>query len=168
MLTLDEAIAHAKEVAKANRDKAEDYRRGEDYEQIKADECVACAEEHEQLVSWLEELKRYKAQKIMIRVKPQEAKTFKKFLESLQFGIAYPDTQYEVVPMVSGGQTDEEYKRDCKETADMLQIILDDAESYKYGAFYNKEGVLLRHIHLKGSFDWVIGQAIDIIRGVST
>ena len=56
MLTLDEAITHAKEVAKANRDKAESYNRGEDYEQIKANECAACAEEHEQLVSWLEEL----------------------------------------------------------------------------------------------------------------
>ena len=58
MLTLDEAIAHAEEVAKANRDKAHGYSRGEDYEQIKADECAACAEEHEQLVSWLEELKK--------------------------------------------------------------------------------------------------------------
>ena len=56
MLTLDEAITHAKEVAKANRDKAEGYSRGEEYEQIKANECVACAEEHEQLASWLEEL----------------------------------------------------------------------------------------------------------------
>ena len=56
MLTLDEAITHAKEVAKANRDKAESYNRGEDYEQIKANECAACAEEHEQLASWLEEL----------------------------------------------------------------------------------------------------------------
>ena len=60
MLTLDEAITHAKDVAKANRDKAEGYSRGEEYEQIKANECVACAEEHEQLASWLEELKRYR------------------------------------------------------------------------------------------------------------
>lgn len=160
MLTLDEAITHAKEVAKANRDKAEGYSRGEDYEQIKANECAACAEDHEQIASWLEELKKYKAQKIIIKVKPQEAITLKKLLESSQFGIAYPDTQYEVVPIVGGGQSDEDYKRDCKETADMLQIILDDAESYK-------KGVLLKHVRLKGSFDWVIGKAINIIRGVS-
>lgn len=54
---LTEAISHAKEVAKANRDKAESYNCGEDYEQIKANECVVCAKEHEQLADWLTELK---------------------------------------------------------------------------------------------------------------
>lgn len=55
-LTLDEAIAHAKEVAEKNY-------RGADFEpldyvddDIKAN-CVKCAEEHEQLAEWLEELK---------------------------------------------------------------------------------------------------------------
>ena len=88
-------------------------------------------------------------------------------LRHSQFGIAYPDAQYEVVPLVTGGPSNEEYKRDCNETADMLQIILDDAESYKYGALGSKEGVLLKHISLKGNFEWVISKAIDIIRGVS-
>lgn len=159
MLTLDEAITHAKEVAKANRDKAEGYSRGEDYEQIKADECVACAEEHEQLVSWLEELKKYKAQKIMIRVKPQDAETLKKILRSSQFGIAYPETQYEVVPMVSGGQTDEERIRKYGETAEMLQIILNNSKPS-----FNKKGVSVENITYKGSFDWAIEQAISLLR----
>ena len=58
-LTLEEAIVHAKEVAEKNY-------RGADFEaldsvddDIKAN-CVKCAEEHEQLVEWLEELKSYK------------------------------------------------------------------------------------------------------------
>lgn len=58
-LTIEEAIVHAKEVAEKNY-------RGADFESIdyidddiKAN-CVKCAEEHEQLAKWLEELKSYK------------------------------------------------------------------------------------------------------------
>ena len=59
-MTLDEAIAHAREVAEENREMAElisnrplevcDIHR-------KEDKCLECAKEHEQLASWLEELK---------------------------------------------------------------------------------------------------------------
>ena len=58
-LKLEEAIVHAKEVAEKNY-------RGADFESldsidddIKAN-CIKCAEEHEQLAEWLEELKSYK------------------------------------------------------------------------------------------------------------
>ena len=58
-LTLEEAIVHAKEVAEKNY-------RGADFESIDyiddyiKDNCVKCAEEHEQLAEWLKELKSYK------------------------------------------------------------------------------------------------------------
>ena len=58
-LTLEEAIVHAKEVAEKNY-------RGADFEPIDYIDddikvnCVKCAEEHEQLAEWLEELKFYK------------------------------------------------------------------------------------------------------------
>ena len=58
-LTLEEAIIHAKEVAEKNY-------RGADFESIDSIDddikvnCVKCAEEHEQLAKWLEELKSYK------------------------------------------------------------------------------------------------------------
>ncbi len=58
-LTLEEAISHAKEVAEKNY-------RGADFESIDSVDddikanCIKCAEEHEQLVKWLEELKSYK------------------------------------------------------------------------------------------------------------
>lgn len=100
MMTLDEAIAHAREMASKLR-KMTSITNGKPYE-----ECLECASEHEQLAAWLEELKRYKSQKVLIKVKPQDAKTLKRILQASQFGIAYPDTQYEVVPMVSGGQAD--------------------------------------------------------------
>ena len=51
-LTIDEAIQHSKEVAKKERDKL--LKVGDEYI------CSKCAEEHEQLVKWLEELKEYK------------------------------------------------------------------------------------------------------------
>lgn len=58
-LTLEEAIAHAKEVAEKNY-------RCTDFESIDSVDddikinCIKCAEEHEQLAEWLEELKSYK------------------------------------------------------------------------------------------------------------
>ncbi len=56
-LTLDEAIAHAKEVAE------EKYNEGflchANPDDGKLDECVKCAQEHEQLAEWLTQLKEY-------------------------------------------------------------------------------------------------------------
>ena len=58
-LTLEEAIAHAKEIAEKNY-------RGAEFESIDSIDddiktnCIKCAEEHEQLAEWLEELKSYK------------------------------------------------------------------------------------------------------------
>lgn len=53
MLNIDEAIAHAKEVAKYNR------KCNENSDCIDIT-CEKCAEEHEQLAEWLEELKMYR------------------------------------------------------------------------------------------------------------
>ena len=102
MLTLDEAIARYKALSKANRSRAESYNRGEDYELMKAKECETCADECEQVASWLEELKRYKAQKLVIKVDYDKVHDLKELLRHSQFGIAYPDAQYEVVPLVTG------------------------------------------------------------------
>ena len=54
-LTIDESIAHAREVAERNRKQYKNCpadRRG-----IENQTCEQCAEEHEQLAEWLEELK---------------------------------------------------------------------------------------------------------------
>lgn len=56
-LTLDEAIAHAKEIAKNKKaDSDWEWRHG----RLNSDDYIACAEQHEQIAEWLEELKRYK------------------------------------------------------------------------------------------------------------
>ena len=58
-MTIEESIKHAREVAEFNRQRAENEKYlfsigvGEGKE---IDRCVACAEEHEQLAEWLEEL----------------------------------------------------------------------------------------------------------------
>ena len=54
-MTLDEAIKHAKAKAKEQRYYAKFERNRMMYQS-----CVKCAEEHEQLAEWLEQLKEYK------------------------------------------------------------------------------------------------------------
>ena len=56
-LTLDEAIKHAKEVAKTNR--AEATYNSPDLKEY-YDNCSECANQHNQLAEWLEELKSFK------------------------------------------------------------------------------------------------------------
>lgn len=69
-LTLEDAISHAKEVAEKNY-------RGAKFESIDSVDddiktnCIKCAEEHMQLVKWLEELKSYKdleEQRLLVRL----------------------------------------------------------------------------------------------------
>ena len=53
-MTIDEAIAHAREEAEDKRADADwKFRHG----RLNADDCISCAEEHEHLAEWLEELK---------------------------------------------------------------------------------------------------------------
>lgn len=59
-LTLDEAIKHAKEVADMNYNDAEKFDSNDSVENYMKANCIKCAEVHEQLAEWLEELKSYK------------------------------------------------------------------------------------------------------------
>ena len=59
-LTLNEAIKHAKEVADMNYNDAEKFDSNDSVENYMKGNCEKCAEEHEQLAKWLEELKSYK------------------------------------------------------------------------------------------------------------
>ena len=57
MLSIDEAIAHAKAVAETCEDEASKYDICDSYERQVAYQEGKCAREHEQLAEWLEELK---------------------------------------------------------------------------------------------------------------
>ena len=62
---LTEAISHAKEVAKENREMAKNFV----YGQSNREACLECAKEHEQLAGWLEELdKRRKTEPIVYEI----------------------------------------------------------------------------------------------------
>ena len=60
MLSIDEAIAHAREVADTCEYEASKYDMCDSYEREVAYKEGKCAEEHEQLAEWLEELKAIK------------------------------------------------------------------------------------------------------------
>ena len=53
-MTIDEAIKHAKDVAREEKYYAQFEK------STLRTKCITCAEEHEQLAQWLEELKKYK------------------------------------------------------------------------------------------------------------
>lgn len=55
-MTLDEAIIHARKVAEKNRRQYKNC--PADRKDIKHQTCEECAKEHEQLLTWLEDLKR--------------------------------------------------------------------------------------------------------------
>ena len=58
-MTIDEAIAHAREVANTQKGKSGIcLQNGLECEHFS--DCLKCAEEHEQLAEWLEELKAYR------------------------------------------------------------------------------------------------------------
>ena len=57
-MTLDEAILHAREIAERNRKQYKNC--PSDRTDIRYQTCEECAEEHEQLAKWLEELKSYR------------------------------------------------------------------------------------------------------------
>ena len=59
MLSIDEAIAHAREVANTQKGKSGIcLQNGLECEHFS--DCLKCAEEHDQLAEWLEELKAYR------------------------------------------------------------------------------------------------------------
>ena len=57
-MIVQQAIEHARKVARDKRADADwKWRHG----RLNADDCISCAEEHEQLAEWLEELEQYRA-----------------------------------------------------------------------------------------------------------
>lgn len=58
-MKIDEAIQHCKELVRDNREDAKYAIENELHDAV-IKTCIKCAEEHEQLAKWLEELKEYK------------------------------------------------------------------------------------------------------------
>ena len=60
-MTLDEAIVHAREVATIQRNNKKLNDTLGPFSPYYNQDCVKCAQEHDQLAEWLEELKQYRA-----------------------------------------------------------------------------------------------------------
>ena len=88
-MTIDEAIAHAREVAKKNRNFDVIPEKVMATSTFKYN-CLKCAEEHIQLAEWLEELKQYRAigtpEECLAAVEKQKAKKpiMKQYFEDLE------------------------------------------------------------------------------------
>ncbi len=77
-MTLDEAIAHAREVAEEKYRDASMYADDNGLYAKEYAECRFCAEEHEQLAEWLEELKQLRAEIAEMHDERQAECAFKK------------------------------------------------------------------------------------------
>lgn len=62
MMTLNEAIKHAEEVAEEKENEAQDLEYSKLDWKYEANQCSECAKEHRQLAEWLKELKQLKEQ----------------------------------------------------------------------------------------------------------
>ena len=83
-MTIDEAIAHAREVAEKNRNFDVIPEKVMATSTFKYN-CIKCAEEHEQLAEWLEELQQYRAigtpEECLAAVEKQKPKKWERGIE---------------------------------------------------------------------------------------
>lgn len=97
-LTLDEAIKHAKEVADMNYNDAEKFDSNDSVENYMKANCMKCAEQHEKLAEWLEELKSYKELEERLHKIFGEEYTFSlaDVIDTLEMKLSEPDKKHPV------------------------------------------------------------------------
>ena len=98
MLSIDEAIAHAREVVEKQRKDNDNCEYKAEYgckgcADYYSKPCIECAEEHEQLEEWLEELKDYRDKnKMVVHVDVENMDSIKDKLDELS---KYAEIQYD-------------------------------------------------------------------------
>ena len=96
-MTIDEAIAHAREVAEMQRKDNDNCKYKSQYgckdcADYYSKPCIECAEEYEQLAEWLEELKDYRDKnKMVVRIDVENMDSIKDKIEELS---KYAEIQY--------------------------------------------------------------------------
>ena len=91
-MTIDEAIAHAREVAAIQRNNDKLNKTPGKSSPYYNTDCIKCAEEYEQLVEWLEELKDYRDKnKMVVRVDCENMDSIRDKIEELS---KYAESQY--------------------------------------------------------------------------
>ena len=122
-MTLDEAIAHAREVAEKNRNFDVIPEKVMATSTFKYN-CLKCAEEHEQIAEWLEELKQYRA----IGTVEECKNSVLKILEA--YNKAIDDFVKEICKMIIQSENNGNYRFYAVE---IKQAIADIAEQLKDG-----------------------------------
>ena len=91
-MTIDEAITRAREVAEIHRNNDKlNKTLGKSSPYYNTD-CIKCAEEHEQIAEWMEELKDYKDKnKMVVRIDVENVDNFKYKIDELS---KYAESQY--------------------------------------------------------------------------
>ena len=136
-MTIDEAIAHAREVAEDKRADADwKFRHG----RLNADDCISCAEEHEQLVEWLEELKDYRDKnKMVVRVDVENMDSIKDKIDELsryaenQYNKAIDDFAEKAIKIVYEANNRDRNPQPRDMVADIHYKLLEIAERLKVG-----------------------------------
>ena len=126
-MTLDEAILHAREVAERNRKQYKNC--PSDRTDIRYQTCEECAEEHEQLAEWLEELKSYRASVFsgdmtQIMLKEEYCKAVDDFAEKLNAkcdGMIKEKWNSNVAP-ISWAEAYADFKDDIDDIAEQLKV----------------------------------------------
>ena len=117
-MTIDEAIAQAREVAKRNREQWKNC--PADRRDIEHQTCEQCAEEHEQIAEWLELLKWYEHGMEDI---PSESGVLTKDVYHAGYNKAIDD--------LLGGMNQITYN--CQDADELFEKICDLAEQLKVG-----------------------------------
>ena len=125
-MTLDEAILHAREVAERNRKQYKNC--PSDRTDIRYQTCEECAEEHEQLAEWLEELKSYRTSVFsgdmtQIMLKEEYCKAVDDFAEKLNAkcdGMIKEKWNSNVAP-ISWAEAYADFKDDINDIAKQLK-----------------------------------------------
>ena len=126
-MTLDEAILHAREVAERNRKQYKNC--PSDRTDIRYQTCEECAEEHEQLAEWLEELKSYRTSVFsgdmtQIMLKEEYCKAVDDFAEKLNAkcdGMIKEKWNSNVTP-ISWAEAYADFKDDIDDISEQLKV----------------------------------------------
>lgn len=128
-MTLDEAILHAREVAERNRKQYKNC--PSDRTDIRYQTCEECAEEHEQLAKWLEELKFIRKWKsdVMEEFCRYDVSSFEELVTNARNN-AIDDFVKEICKMIVQSENNGNYRFYAVE---IKQAIADLAEQLKEG-----------------------------------
>ena len=126
-MTLDEAILHAREIAERNRKQYKNC--PSDRTDIRYQTCEECAEEHEQLAKWLEELKSYRTSVFsgdmtQIMLKEEYCKAINDFAEKLNAkcdGMIKEKWNSNVTP-ISWAEAYADFKDDIDDISEQLKV----------------------------------------------